>query len=71
MGAGVMLTAFTSHLDARTALADPPALRLPVGRRQPEPTPELREKPLMFMPLGLLTRVLAAAWLAARPEARK
>ena len=39
-----MLSAFTSHLDAGTPLADPPAS---------EPTPELREKPLMPMPLGL------------------
>jgi hypothetical protein len=47
-----MLSAFTSHLDAGTPLADPPALRLPVGRCKPEPTPELREKPLMPMPFG-------------------
>jgi hypothetical protein len=48
-----MLSAFTSLLDAGTPLANPPALRLPVGRRQPEPTPEPPEKPLMPMPFGL------------------
>jgi hypothetical protein len=69
--AGVILSAFTpAYSGGGTLLNRCDSKQLPVGRELPEPTPELREKPLGRCPSVLVTRVLAAAWLAARPETR-